>query len=540
MNRHQKLVQQQFLNDEVTVIKRLKSVYGQSLKDINKKVFELDSSISALQKALDSTDGDEIGELAAAVLKGRKHYTPEEAQETIKSMLQSKVYQKNFQKALEKQVGGILDKMHEQEFTTVSDYLTECYENGFVGTMYDLQGQGIPLCFPLDQEQMVRAVQLDSKINKGLYSRLGEDVALLKKRITAEVSRGISTGMSYQQVAQQLAGQTKIGYNNAIRIARTEGHRIQCQAGMDACERAKEKGADVLKQWDSTLDDSTRESHAAVDGELREIDKPFSNGLMFPGDPNGGAAEVINCRCALLQRARWELDEDELEELKQRAEFFGLDKTDTFEDFKQKYIEKSNLMPLDETVKITKKNGERTSSSVDRDFVNSKQYHDKFDTLTGHKSVNESIYQESMRMLEHRDGTPYEDMVLLDARNGKFIVGNMDSQLVGRTGLTEGQFSILSKHKGDAIIVHNHPNSSRISYKDILTMYEHENISAIVAVGHDGSVQMVSNLNRKIPLDKLWEKVYNDSVSVYGDKKLAEHKALTTLYDLGIFKSESR
>ena len=540
MNRHQKLVQQQFLNDEVTVIKRLKSVYGQSLKDINKKVFELDSSISALQKALDSTDGDEIGELAAAVLKGRKHYTPEEAQETIKSMLQSKVYQKNFQKALEKQVGGILDKMHEQEFTTVSDYLTECYENGFVGTMYDLQGQGIPLCFPLDQEQMVRAVQLDSKINKGLYSRLGEDVALLKKRITAEVSRGISTGMSYQQVAQQLAGKTKIGYNNAIRIARTEGHRIQCQAGMDACERAKEKGADVLKQWDSTLDDSTRESHAAVDGELREIDKPFSNGLMFPGDPNGGAAEVINCRCALLQRARWELDEDELEELKQRAEFFGLDKTDTFEDFKQKYIEKSNLMPLDETVKITKKNGERTSSSVDRDFVNSKQYHDKFDTLTGHKSVNESIYQESMRMLEHRDGTPYEDMVLLDARNGKFIVGNMDSQLVGRTGLTEGQFSILSKHKGDAIIVHNHPNSSRISYKDILTMYEHENISAIVAVGHDGSVQMVSNLNRKIPLDKLWEKVYNDSVSVYGDKKLAEHKALTTLYDLGIFKSESR
>ena len=45
---------------------------------------------------------------------------------------------------------------------------------------------------------------------------------------------------------------------------------------------------------------------------------------MFPGDPNGGAAEVINCRCALLQRARWALD-DESEELKQRAEFFGLD-----------------------------------------------------------------------------------------------------------------------------------------------------------------------------------------------------------------------
>lgn len=70
--------------------------------------------------------------------------------------------------------------------------------------MFDLQGQGIPLCFPLDQEAMVRAVQLDSKISQGLYSRLGEDVSMLKKHITSEISRGISNGMSYEKVAQQI------------------------------------------------------------------------------------------------------------------------------------------------------------------------------------------------------------------------------------------------------------------------------------------------------------------------------------------------
>lgn len=346
MNQYQKLVQQQFLNDEEVVIKRLKSVYNQSLKDINKKVFELDKSIAMLQRALNDIDGDDIGDLAMAVLKG-KNYTPQEAQETIKSMLQSKVYQKNYQTALHKQVDSIMDKMQAKEYKAVAEYLDECYTNGFIGTMYDLQGQGIPMSFPLDQEQMVRAVQLDSKISKGLYSRLGEDISMLKKRITAEISRGISTGMSYQQVAQQLAGKTNIGFNNAVRIARTEGHRIQCQAGMDACEKAKEKGADVVKQWDATLDSNTRESHAMVDGEIRELDKPFSNGLMFPGDPSGGAAEVVNCRCALLQRARWTLDEYELEELKKRAEYFGLDKTQNFEDYKQKY-----LKAADETEKF--------------------------------------------------------------------------------------------------------------------------------------------------------------------------------------------
>ena len=338
MNRRQKLVQQQFLNDEEKVIKRLKQVYGQSLKDINGKISNLDSSIAMLQKAYASIDGDDIGDLARAVLGSKKNFTPEEAQETLQSMIQSKVYQKKYQTALQKQVGGILDTMHEKEFKVVSDYLDKCYENGFIGTMFDLQGQGIPMCFPMDQEAMVRAVQLDSKISKGLYTRLGEDVTLLKKKITAQVSRGISTGMSFQQVAQQLAGYTNIGYNNAIRIARTEGHRIQVQSAMDACHKAKDKGADVLKQWDSTLDGATRESHQAVDGEIRELDKPFSNGLMFPGDPSGGAAEVINCRCALLQRAKWAMDEDELETLKERAEFFGLDKADTFDDYKEKYL----------------------------------------------------------------------------------------------------------------------------------------------------------------------------------------------------------
>jgi predicted metal-dependent hydrolase len=352
MNKYQKLVQQQFINDEEKVIKRLETVYNKSYEDITKKIADLDSSISTLKKIHDSIGDDELGDLAAAYFSKKTNITPEEAKETLKSQIQSKVYQKKYQAALRKQVDKVLDKMLDQEFKTVADYIEQCYENGFVGTMFDLQGQGIPLCFPLDQEAMVRAVQLDSKISQGLYSKLGEDVAVLKKKITAQVSRGISTGMTFQQVAQQLAGNTKIGYNNAVRIARTEGHRVQVQSAMDACYKAKDKGADVVKQWDSTLDSRTRESHTIVDGEIRELDEKFSNGLMFPGDPAGGAAEVINCRCALLQRAKWALDEEELEELKKRAQYYGLDKSDSFEDFKKKYLKAAEQQKVNNSEKI--------------------------------------------------------------------------------------------------------------------------------------------------------------------------------------------
>ena len=289
MNKRQKLVQEAFLDNEEAVIKRLKTVYNNSLEDIAAKSKALQDEINSIAAQIDLTDDE--GEKAV-----------------LKSMEQSKIYQKQYQDALKKQISSVLDNMQVEEFKTVSDYLKTCYEDGFVGTLYDLQGQGIPLAFPLDQEAMVRAVQLDSKISEGLYTRLGEDVSVLKKKITAQVSRGISTGMSFKQVAQQLAGYTNIGFNNAVRIARTEGHRIQCQGTMDACYNAKDRGADIVKQWDSTLDAKTRESHVMVDGEIKELDEKFSNGLMFPGDPSGGAAEVCNCRCALLQRARWALE----------------------------------------------------------------------------------------------------------------------------------------------------------------------------------------------------------------------------------------
>lgn len=319
MKYREKIVQMEFLYDEERVIRRLQAVYNQALKDITQKANALQEEIYKIQDKYNSIED-------------------EQERETLKSMERSKVYQKQYQDALKAQVNSILDKMHRKEFKTVNKYLNDCYDKAFTGNMYVLHGEGIPLIVPIDQEKVVRAVQVNSKISKGLYSRLGEDVDLLKRKITAQISRGVATGMSYSQMAQQLAGYTKTGYNNAVRITRTEGHRIQQKSTMDACYAARERGADVVKQWDATMDANTRESHQMVDGEIRALDEKFSNGLMYPGDPSGSAAEVINCRCVLLQRAKWALDQKELDRLKERASFYGLDKTKSFDEFNKKYI----------------------------------------------------------------------------------------------------------------------------------------------------------------------------------------------------------
>lgn len=320
MNKWEKEVQQSLLDSEEAAIKELENQYARALKDITDKVKSFQADIDLLDQAL-SQDG--LDDATKALLQSQKR---------------SKVYQQNYQKALKGQVSGVLDKLHGDNYATIDKYLKSCYETGYIGTMYDIAKQGVPIIAPIDQAAAVKAILTDSKIVEGYYNHLGVNYAKLKKTITQEISRGIASGLSYSDIARNINNVSSSGLYNAKRIARTEGHRIQQTSSRDAQYAAKKKGCDVVKQWDASLDGRTRDSHARVDGEIRELDEKFSNGLMFPGDPSGSAAEVINCRCTSNTRARWALDDAELQTLKERAEYFGLDKTKNFEEYKEKYL----------------------------------------------------------------------------------------------------------------------------------------------------------------------------------------------------------
>lgn len=65
-------------------------------------------------------------------------------------------------------------------------------------------------------------------------------------------------------------------------------------------ESYKQSGVVPWKEWLATKDNRTRDSHRHMDGQRQLLDNKFSNGCMYPGDPNGAAGEIIRCRCALL------------------------------------------------------------------------------------------------------------------------------------------------------------------------------------------------------------------------------------------------
>ena len=141
LNKRQKEVIQSQLKDEEAIIKKLKATYNKAIRDINQKIKILQA--------------DEL--------------------------TQSKIYQIEYQKALKMQIKAILDNLNANQYTDIQEYLKKCYEEGFLGTMYDLQGQGIPLVFPIDQNQVVKALTNDTKLSKSLYESLGFHVKTLSK-----------------------------------------------------------------------------------------------------------------------------------------------------------------------------------------------------------------------------------------------------------------------------------------------------------------------------------------------------------------------
>ena len=302
LKREKKLLEYQ-LDTEEKVMAAIEKIYSQALRSINEKI---------------------------------RLYQAEE-------MTASRIHHINYQKQLKQQVEAVLEKLHGDEYTTIQQYLNDTYTDSFVGVMYDLAGQGVPVIAPVDRKAAVKAIMTDSKISEGLYNALGVDTRELKKAIRTEITRGLATGMQYEDIARTIATVTGAPKSRAKAIVRTEGHRIQEESRQDARRAAKAKGADIVKMWDAVVDGGTRPNHRKLDGQVREVDEPFEvNGIkvMCPGK-FGDPAEDCECRCIAHTRARARMNQQELDRMKKNAEYWELDKTEDFAEFKRKYLKAS-------------------------------------------------------------------------------------------------------------------------------------------------------------------------------------------------------
>lgn len=128
--------------------------------------------------------------------------------------------------------------------------------------------------------------------------------------IVIEVERGMTQGLALERVRDAVqeiltASGTPYWRNRAMTVARTETMGAVNAGIFRSAELEAEQRGDPapFKVWLSTEDNRTRPTHVTADQQRTLLSSPFVVGgaqLMFPGDPRGPAAEVINCRCSML------------------------------------------------------------------------------------------------------------------------------------------------------------------------------------------------------------------------------------------------
>jgi SPP1 gp7 family putative phage head morphogenesis protein len=216
------------------------------------------------------------------------------------------------------------------------------YEDGYLGVQYSLLQQGVPVVTAINQEEVAKS--LFKQLGHMTFAdRLNVNMNDFKTKIKDTITRGIASASTYRDMANQLSLITNEELYKSYRIARTEGHRVTAEAKLLSMEKAKKQGADVVKQWDATLDGKTRKKHRKLDGEWVEVDDYFEVGgrkVKAPGK-FGRAEEDINCRCILLTRPRWAVDKRRVKSAKISDEYGKevekLIEVKNYEDYKKGY-----------------------------------------------------------------------------------------------------------------------------------------------------------------------------------------------------------
>lgn len=189
---------------------------------------------------------------------------------------------------------------------------------------------------------------------------------------------------------------------------------------------------------------------------------------MFPGD-FGRPEEDINCRCAILQKARWALNESELNTLKERAEYFGLDKTKDFDDYKSRYLDAT----IPKTSAIVKDNLREYSEDEIKEIAENTN-----------KIVNKHIENASKR----------SGNIVVDDNSVEYgKLWNCDIKTISNT----------APH----IILHEQIHAHSISYYDAQTYSQYHNIE-------EASVQLMAQEISKIEGIIIIESQYDDMVDV--------------------------
>ena len=203
-------------------------------------------------------------------------------------------------KVLEKSIVDELNGLYKETGKSLNLKLGQLYEDSYLFTGFSLETEAqAKLNFSiLPKDQIKEAVQ-NPISGLTLNDRLAKNRFEIITKTREQLTQGLIQGESINKMAKRIKDVYEGDINKSVRIARTETNRVRNAGTIRGYEKAEAMGLEFDKIWLATLDNRTRDSHQALDGQKADKNGLFhSNG--FSAEAPGGfgvASEDINCRC---------------------------------------------------------------------------------------------------------------------------------------------------------------------------------------------------------------------------------------------------
>lgn len=274
----------------------------------------LEKQAQALSQKLQTVYADAIASMTAKMEKELAQFEKDKAKwlddvasgkktaEQYQAWLKDQSLHNDQVKALKKSLAQDLTAADKMAMAYVNDMPAGAYAEGMNFATYEIEhGAKADLSFTLyDKNTVTELVANEPDLLPQAQLDEGKDLAWNQKHVTSAVTRGVLQGQSIPQLAASIAGIAGMDQRAAMRSARTAMTSAHNLGKLKGYGNAAKMGIDVQKRWLAALDKRTRASHRHLDGETVKLDEEFSNGLKYPGDPDGAGSEVYNCRCTMV------------------------------------------------------------------------------------------------------------------------------------------------------------------------------------------------------------------------------------------------
>lgn len=269
----------------VKVIRSLRKTYAQAQK-------ELESKLKDFNKRFEEKDKKKRQELADGKITEQQYKDWLSGQVFTRRQIENKI----------KQVSAVMLDYNNQAMNIVNNSRLDVFAENYYSEAFRAQYIVNDLSFNVYNTQAIAdLIKNNPQILPKWKINEEKDYKWNYQKFNNIIQQGIIQGESVDQITKRLCKDLSSQNENKMRMfARTGITEAQNAGRQEQMNQAADMGIEVNKRWLATHDERTRDSHRAMDGEEVPYDEKFSNGLEYPGDPSGSAAEVYNCRCTIV------------------------------------------------------------------------------------------------------------------------------------------------------------------------------------------------------------------------------------------------